>query len=307
MVSPHQQGNLVEGNAALGPDYEYQVFFDLNRNLEVMSNLVSDWDLSFESSTGGWLIRLNSSKFMYAGDSFDTVFMNMPDQSELDMRFDASNGNPDSTAFGQWFQSSNDSTASFRHVYLVDRGTDHQFKPVGLMKVQVDIIGEDYKVRFAQTDNRGDTTVIIRRDPSMDHLYFSFEKGIVDIAPAPEEWSLLFSKYTTMLLTDEGENYPYLVLGVLLNPMGVSATLDTIHDFMDMELTDTIDLELTTRSDIIGYGWKYYNFDAALYTIEPGQSYIIRDRDGFYYKLRFSDFYSDQGEKGYPKFEYARL
>jgi len=58
---------------------------------------------------------------------------------------------------------------------------------------------------------------------------------------------------------------------------------------------------------VIGYEWKYYNFDAALYTIEPGLAYVIRDRDGFYYKLRFIDFYSEGGEKGYPKFEYVRL
>ena len=58
---------------------------------------------------------------------------------------------------------------------------------------------------------------------------------------------------------------------------------------------------------MIGYDWKYYNLDAALYTIEPGLAYVIRDRDGFYYKLRFIDFYSEAGEKGYPKFEYVRL
>ena len=59
---------------------------------------------------------------------------------------------------------------------------------------------------------------------------------------------------------------------------------------MDMVLADTIDLELTNRADVIGYDWKYYNFDAGLYTIVPGLAYVIKDRDGFYYKLRFSIF-----------------
>ena len=95
IVAPHEQGNVEEGQAALGPGYEHQVFFDLYRNMEATSNLVSDWDLSFESSSGGWLIRLNSSKFMYAGNSFDTTFQNELNRSELDMRFDKSNGNSD--------------------------------------------------------------------------------------------------------------------------------------------------------------------------------------------------------------------
>ena len=70
----------------------------------------------------------------------------------------------------------------------------------------------------------------------------SFENGIIDIAPLSDSWSLLFSKYTTMLVTDAGELYPYLVMGALLNPNGVAASLDTIHDFMDIQLADTIDL-----------------------------------------------------------------
>jgi len=36
-------------------------------------------------------------------------------------------------------------------------------------------------------------------------------------------------------------------------------------------------------------------------------NYVIRDRDGFFYKLRFIDFSNDMGEKGYPKFEFVRL
>jgi hypothetical protein len=307
MVPAHEQGDMEEGQATLGSDYEHQVFFDLYHNMEVSANLVSDWDLSFESSGGGWVIRLNSSKFMVAGNSFDTTFTADLDQAELEMLFDTSDGNPDSTAIGPWYQSDEDSTWSHQYVYLVDRGSDEQFKPVGLKKIRFEISGEDYLIRFANTDNSNDTTLRISRDPSQDKIYFSFESGIVDIAPLPEAWTLLFSKYTTMLVTNEGDNYPYLVMGVLLNSNGVTASLDTIHDFMDMELADTIDLEFSSRADVIGYDWKYYNFDAGLYTIEPGMAYVIRDRDGFYYKLRFIDFYNDTGEKGSPKFEYIRL
>ncbi|MEN8229540.1 MAG: HmuY family protein [Bacteroidota bacterium] len=307
LVPAHEQGNLEEGQAALGSGYENQVFFDLHGNMEVSSNLISEWDLSFESSSGEWLIRLNSSKFMVAGNSYDTTFAANHNQTDLEMLFDSSDGNPDSTAIGTWFQSDEDSTWSHRHVYLVDRGTDDQFKPVGLKKIRFEISGENYLIRFANPDNSSDTTILISRDPAKARIYFSLENGIVDIAPLPHTWTLLFSKYTTMLVTNEGENYPYLVMGALLNPNGVTAALDTIHNFMDMELADTIDLELSSRTDVIGYEWKYYNFDAGLYTIEPGLAYVIRDRDGFYYKLRFIDFYSDSGEKGYPKFEYIRL
>jgi hypothetical protein len=149
--------------------------------------------------------------------------------------------------------------------------------------------------------------VVIRRDENKLQIHYSFENGIVNVLPDPDSWSLLFSRYTTMLQTNDGEDYPYLVTGVLLNPSGVAAALDTIHEFSSIVLDDTADLELTTRADIIGYDWKYYNFNAGIYTIVPEFNYVIRDRDGFYYKLRFIDFYNTTGEKGYPSFEYIRL
>jgi len=307
MVPPHQQGEMEEGQAALGADYSRQIFYDLNRNMEVTSNVISEWDLCFESSTGGWLIMLNSSKFMYAGNSYDTTFSDEIDESGLEMKFDPSDGNPDSTAIGTWFVDSEDSIWSLNHVYLVDRGMDEHNRKVGSKKVRFGIQGKDYIVRHSDPDNNNDAVQVIRRNEESDRIYFSFVNGIVDIAPEPDGWSLLFSKYTTMLVTDEGENYPYLVTGVVLNPNEVAAALDTIHEFTSIELGDTIDLQLTTIADVIGYDWKYYNFDDAAYTIVPGQAYLIRDRDGFYYKFRFIDFYNDTGEKGYPGFEYVRL
>ena len=306
-IPPHEQGDLEEGQAALGSYYENQVYFDLSNNQEVSSSSTLDWDLSFESSTGGWIIRLNSAKFMLAGNSWDTLFSADLNSEDLEMKFDKSDGNPDSTAFANWFEVSDDSTWSNRYVYLVDRGSDHQGNLLGQLKVQFDMLGDEFLMRYGTTDNSQDTTVIIGRDPSMDKRFYSFENGIVNIAPQPDQWSLLFTRYTTMLVTDEGEDYPYLVVGVLLNSNGVAAARDTIHDFLDMGANDIADLEFTTQADVIGYDWKYYDFDAGVYTIEADMNYVIRDRDGFFYKFRFVDFYSSEGVKGYPTFEFVRL
>jgi len=307
LIPPHEQGDMEEGQAALGSFYESQVYFDLSANEAVSSSSINDFDLSFESADGGWLIRLNSAQFMVAGNTKDTLFSADLNMDDLEMKFDKSDGNPDSTAIGYWYEISEDSSWSHRFVYMVDRGSDELGNPLGQKKVQFDMLGDDFLMRYAETDNSGDTTVLIGRDPAMDQVYYSFDKGIVDIAPLPEQWSLLFSKYTTMLVTDEGDDYPYLVVGVLLNPNGVVAALDSIHDFMEITADDITELAYTTQADVIGYDWKYYNFDAGVYTIVPDMNYVIRDRDGFFYKLRFVDFYSDLGVKGYPTFEFVRL
>ena len=307
LIPPHEQGDLEEGQAAMGFQYENQVYFDLNTGEDVASNAIINWDLSFESNSGGWIIRLNSAKFMLAGNSSDTLFSADLNMDDLEMKFDKSDGDPDSTAIGMWYEITEDSTWSHQYVYLVDRGVDQEGSSLGQKKVQFDIRGEAFQMRFANPDNSGDTTVLILRDPAMDQVYYSFDEGMMDIAPLPDQWSLLFTRYTTMLVTDEGEDYPYLVVGVLLNPNEVGAALDTIHDFMDMTADDITDLEYTSRADVVGYEWKYYDFDAGVYTIVPDMNYVIRDRDGYFYKLRFVDFYSDEGVKGYPSFEFVRL
>ncbi len=307
MIPPHDLGDLEEGQAALGSFYENQVWFDLNNNQVASSSSANNWDLSFESSSGGWIIRLNSALFMLAGNSMDTVFSAELNMEDLEMKFDKSDGNPDSTAIGAWYETIEDSTWSHRYVYLLDLGSDQEGNSLGQKKVQFDIRGETFQMRYANPDNSGDTTVLILRDPAMDQVYYSFEEGLVNVAPLPDQWSLLFTRYTTMLVTDDGDDYPYLVVGVLLNPNGVFAARDSIHDFMDLDADDVTDLEYTSRSDVIGYDWKYYNFDNGVYTIVPDMNFVIKDRDGYFYKLRFVDFYSDEGVKGYPGFEFIRL
>ena len=58
----------------------------------------------------------------------------------------------------------------------------------------------------------------------------------------------------------------------------------------------------------IGYDWKSHAFGAAgNYTVNSNITYIVKDTDGNYYKLRFLDFYNNKGDKGYPKFEFSRI
>lgn len=125
-VAPHQQGDLEEGVAPMGPLYGTQVYYDLGSNGEVASIPVTAWDLAFEGSTGGWTIHLNTARFMMAGNTEDTLFSIPIGPDQLEMRFDPSSGNPDSTAIGEWYETISGGIISLRHVYLLDLGTDAQ-------------------------------------------------------------------------------------------------------------------------------------------------------------------------------------
>lgn len=308
MVPPHESGDLTIGSVELTETYKYQVFYDLETNSSVRQNLISEWDLGFETSDSGWHVILNTSKMMLAGNTGKTDFENVKTNGGIDMNYDPSHGILDSTAIGNWYTLTEEKPVSKEYVYIVDRGTDEDFNMVGEKKVAFNFENEDtYVVRFANLDGSGEQTMAIPKDTSVNFVCFSFEEGIVDIEPNKDSWDLQFGKYSTLLFTDVGDPYPYLVTGVLLNPNKTTAGLDSINLFDEINFEIAEQQRLVKQRDIIGYEWKEYDFDNEMYTVDPEKIYILKNRIGFYYKLRFIDYYNSTGERGFPTFEFLRL
>ena len=308
IVAPHQAGDLTVGEVELTETYKYQVFYDLETNSSVKKNLISEWDLGFESADSGWHVILNTSKMMLAGNSGITDFEAVKSKSGLEMNYDKSNGNHDSTAIGDWYSVADNVPVSNKTVFVIDRGTDELGNIAGTKKVTFDFQDENtYTVRFANLNGSDEQTLTIPKDTSINFVCLSFENGIVDIEPNKNSWDLQFGKYSTLLFTDEGEPYPYLLTGVLLNPYKTGAALDSIHQFDEVSFEIAEDQDLVNQKDIIGWDWKEYDFDNERYTVDPEKIYILKTSIGYYYKLRFIDFYNSTGEKGFPTFEFLRL
>lgn len=309
MVLPHETGDLTVGKVELTETYKYQVFFDLETNLSVKQNLISDWDLGFETSDSGWHVILNTSKMMLAGNTGQTDFQAVKNKGVIAMNFDPSHGNLDSTAIGNWYNLSAEGLpVAQQFVYIIDRGTDEEFNTVGEKKVTFNLRDENtYLVRFANLDGSSEQTTVIPKDTSINFVCFSFDNGIVDIEPNKNSWDLQFGKYSTLLFTDVGDPYPYLVTGALLNPYYTVAGVDSTHQFEDINFEIAEQLKKVSQRDIIGYEWKEYDFDNGMYTVLPNKLYIIKDTKGFLYKLRFIDYFNETGEQGYPTFEFLRL
>lgn len=308
MVPPHEPGDLEVGVAELTENYQYQVFYDLQSNSTLKQNLISKWDLGFETSDSGWHVILNTTKMMLAGNTGETDFETVVDKGDIEMNFDPSHGNLDSLAIGQWYSMEEDIPVSKKMVYVIDRGTDEDFNLVGEKKITFDFEDENsYRIRFANLDGSEENSMIIPKDTFVNFVCVSFENGIVDIEPNKQNWDLQFGKYSTLLYTDAGDPYPYLVTGVLINPHKVAAVRDTIHTFEEIDYAIAEKKEFSTKRDTIGYEWKDYDFDNGRYSVLPDKIYILKDTEGYFFKLRFIDYYNDTGEKGYPTFEFLRL
>ncbi len=308
IVPPHEPGDLKVGVAELTETYKYQVFYDLQSNSTLKQNLISEWDLGFETSDSGWHVILNTSKMMLAGNTGETDFEKVTSKGDIEMNFDPSHGNLDSSAIGNWYNLQEELPVSKELVYVVDRGTDEDYNTVGEKKITFGFDEDNnYKIRFSNLDGSEEKNMIIEKDTSVNFVCFSFDNGIVEIEPNKQNWDLQFCKYSTLLFTDVGDPYPYLVTGVLINPHKVAAVEDTIHAFEEIDFAIAEQKKLSTQLDTIGYEWKHYDFDNAHYSVLPDMIYIIKDTEGYLFKMRFVDYYNETGEKGYPTFEFLRL
>ncbi len=299
-VQPHIAGNVITEQVNLESNYKYQIFYNLRENKIINQNLRTDWDLGFESSKEGYHLILNSSCSMFALNSGKSDFNLNYDTNGVRTigKPDASNGNIDSTAIGDWRISN--------PVYVIDRGFDENGYNRGFIKVKVLSVDDtSYNIRIANLDGSNDETFHIKKDSNYNFQFLSLnKKGIVKIEPPKTDWDIMFSHYTDVFYNFDPP-MPYMVVGCLTNRFGTMAQKDSLVNFDDIDLTFAKNKTLSSDINSIGWDWKY--FDNNIYTTHTYMNFVIQSQDGSFYKMHFIDFYSKNGAKGSPKFEYQKL
>ncbi len=308
-VTPHPMGDLKSDVIPMTDTYINQIYFSLDSGKIVSSNVKTIFDLGFECSPKGWRVILNTSNFMKATDLGAVAFGQPHDTIGYKMWFDRSDGNPDSTAIGQWFTLSGNDTVSNNHVYALSRGLDEAGNPLGLYQVIFDSLKNNtFYFRYAPLSGGAGAAGRVIKDPALNYLYFSLVTGDVKAMEPPKAtYDLLFTQYTTLLFTDEGIPYPYLVTGVLINRNLVGVAVDSTSAFSTITREQARTMNFSDAMDAVGWEWKLYDFGTGVYTIQSNLNYVIRGVSGYYFKLRFVSFYNQDGLKGYPKIEYQQL
>ena len=288
-INQHLAGEIITNQIQMESDYRNQIFYNLENNSNASENIKTSWDLSFHFTEDNKYILLNSANYMKAvvrSAPFDSVF----DVTNLDWQFDNPNGIQYGTVIPKIELSSD--------IYIIDRGYSLNGGSRGYRKFKIESVSSDIvTIRYSNLDNsnEGISQIINNNDYVLQS--FSFDD---------KSWDLLFSQYTHFF--NDSLNPTYLVTGVLTNYLnGVSVAVDTINNFLDINLSLVESYNFSQKQDVIGYNWKYYNFEDNLYSIYDDISYIVRNVDGLYYKLHFIDFYDQNGIKGFPKFEVQAL
>jgi len=286
--------------------YSHQSYFDLESAKTIFANHVEDWDLGFESSADGWHIILNTSKYMYISNTHNTDFEAVTSKENLIFSFDVSSGNLDSTAIGEWLNRNSEPYQSKNEVYIVNLGVDEDGLPLGEKKVVfTSLTNNTYSLKFADLNGENMHEFAVEKIDSVEFTLFSFaDGGKIFKQIARSKWDIQFTQYASILFDNVGTPTDYLVRGVMLNK-GVEAAVDTINNFSAVDYSYIDNYTFSARRDFIGWEWKVYRNDE--YQIESDRFYVIKNRSGRYFKLRFTSFYSETGERGFTSFELVEL
>lgn len=294
-IDKHEAGGVVSNQIELGTDYRYQAYYDFGSDKFVKQNTKTDWDLGFETSPSGSKVILNTSKAMAVTKVLATGFNNVTDTIGASWEYDANSGSLDSTAIGNWID--------FGGVYIIDRGFSFDGSHQGYRKLVITSFDNtSFSIHYANLDGSEEQIKTIQKDNEFNFTFLSFQSNdIADIQPKKENWDLVFGQYSHLF----SPTFPYLVTGVQSNRNGVEVAKIFDKPFEDITHDDISGYDFSSAINTIGYDWK--TFTGSGYVTHFEKNYIVKTTEGFYYKIHFTDFYNQQGDKGTPNFEVREL
>ncbi|HKK40189.1 MAG TPA: HmuY family protein [Cryomorphaceae bacterium] len=293
-IQPYDRGDLLSAKVDMGDFYVNRVFFSLAEGGIEGSMEMEEWDIAFLAEADHAI--LNDARLMSA---WQTPYEN------LEAADDSAGFHVDreiEVAAEILFDPALD---VLEGVYLLDLGFTALGLPKGMVWIEFkEINASAYTVAYKKYGESEITEVTIVRENASGYIYFSFRENEIVMSPPEHSWDIIFSKFTHQF---NDPPIAYLVTGVLLNPSQTVAAEYSEKAFEDISATDTSRVEWSNRPDLIGYDWKTYSFDTGTYIVAIDRTWLIRTAEGFYFKLRFTDFYDENGNAGFPSFEYRLL
>jgi hypothetical protein len=312
-------GPVKQGSANMGLNYENQVYVDLETGNSVVRPFKT-YDLAFEASKNGLRIYLNSAKFMFACNT-QSYDMATADTAGYAWALDCEQLLEDTLAIAKYWQSVNFSSQGSK-VFALDRGKIDHTGAARWRKFKVlSVDSTKYTICFSNYDNSSLDTVDIIKDENYSLMYFSFDtpNQLVQQAPPKDQWDFVFTKYTHVFFEYDVTSpfRYYFVTGVIQNiwnntevmrfqkdTMPVNVPYLPIEQFNYSQIPNFV---FSSNANTIGYNWKYYDFNDALYHVYPNLYYVVKSSDGFYYTVKMVDFYDTSGNKGAVTFQTQRI
>lgn len=294
-----------EVSLSVGPQYVNQVWYNIPFNTQEVEPLAF-WDIAFFSYNQNAAIRINSGA---GAKLWEVLGRNIDD---FDMEIDTTGLTSDPERFVEWHNSDTSWT-----IGAFNRGRDG-FETEGdfgwgaydmnthaivgdklfifrsiegkyyMFAIQ-DLISGTYTFKYRLLN----TTETITREYAKSFAtsklfgyYLISTDEFIDKEPLQNEWELLFTKYTAMILDDNGNTVPYPVMGVLSNQGIKVAKVENVPP-INAELP--LESDYSTNISTIGHTWKSFDMQNG-WSIVPDLSYFVIANNGEIYQIYFKTF-----------------
>ncbi|SDQ06291.1 HmuY protein [Chryseobacterium soldanellicola] len=333
IVAP-SDGARVDPNVG-GATQPNQVWIDLGTDNETVTKR-TDWDLALYSGSA-FKVVLNSSIMMAAGKIPNATNIDLVTEASLTTLKDqvqVANFNPANEAYiddvngnfpaGYTAIGEIKADDSENGIYLVNMGKEIFTGTVatgsvatggdsrGWMKVQVVRFGDGYKVKYAELNSTTHKELTIAKNAAYNYNFISLKNNKeVTIQPEKKKWDICFTVFTN-IITGAG-SYIYADF-VNVNTVGGAGAYEVVvtsgsgveayNNFKASDINQSKFIYNDQR--VIGANWRNPVGTNGL-EVYGDRFYIVKDAEGFYFKLRFTRLTDAAGERGRPQFEYKPL
>lgn len=308
-----------------GPDYPNKVFIDLSANRQTAVNRVN-WDLGFYGGTD-FRVAINSSLTMMARALDKTDLNTVTSADTVGFKNEMVVGPNASTAGMAWIDdpagdltktaiAAVSATASENKVYIINRGAANPpndpsapFPTRGWKKIRIVRNGSGYTLQYADISATTFQEIQVAKDDQRLFKYISFDAGAVVVEPQKDRWDIAWTGFTNA--TNFGGGFiPYFFQDVVLQNRNGVETVElltaNVGSYENFGATNLAGLVYSTNQLGIGTKWRSGGGPGSAPAIRSDRFYIIKDKDGNIYKLRFTALTQD-GQRGRPQIEFALL
>tara|TARA_B100000787_G_C16195877_1_gene300794 strand:- start:913 stop:2310 length:1398 start_codon:yes stop_codon:yes gene_type:complete len=307
-----------------GPNQGNQVFIDLSTGNATKVQRDS-WDLGFYNGEQ-FRVTINGSIYMATRALSETNIdaVSQSDVSNLQPQvavgtfnpsnadyIDAPNGNILETAIDEI--SENDAE---NPVYLLNLGYEigtntPTLGSVGIAgdqrgwkKIRILRNDDGYILQYANLEDTSHQSITIEKNSDYNFVHFSFNTNtLVSVEPQKDKWDISFTVFTNVISGAGSYGFSDFVTH---NNKGnaLAYRVNTSNfEYDEFELTNIVTSNFSENQTTIGSSWR----DVFNGTPFNDRFYVIKDPNGTIYKLKFLALTNNNGERGYPEFEYELL
>ena len=276
--------------------YAEQAFYSLSDN--ATTNIDNDsWDVAFSIDGAGIFINesakvfgAESALYLAPTNNFDDVINPddlsgrlLNDEKNWDYgAFNAPRDENDPNDFGWGLYDPMTGTFSGNRVFAL------RFKDGTYQKLQVVSLDQDiYTLRHADLDGNNEAMLTIdKADFPNNHFAYLLLATGQTLENIPEDWDLLFTRYSALLDDGAGGTIAIMTSGVLSAP-GVEVAEARGINPESVEYTDYVD-SLSSIIDVIGFDWK--EFDNVSWSLATDLAYFVKTPTGQVWKIIFLTF-----------------